>query len=51
MGVREIIFPLLKSGAPLESNITAVSWCDGDTCQIKAITSLKNVDFNETITL
>ena len=27
--------------------MTAVSWCDGDVCQMKAITSLKNIDFNE----
>ena len=47
MGVREVIFPELKSGAPLESHVTAASWCDGDACQIKAITSLKNIDFNE----
>ena len=37
MEVRKVVFPELKSGASLESHATAASWCDGDTCQIKAI--------------
>ena len=46
-GVREVIFPELKSGAPLESHMTAVSWCDGNFSQINTITKLKNIEFNE----
>ena len=49
MGVREVIFPELKSGVPLEAYITAVSWCDGDISQINAIIKLKNIEFNEKI--
>ena len=36
-GVRETMFSELKDGAPLEPHVAALSWCDGDAAQIKAI--------------
>ena len=47
MGVSEDTFTDSKSGALIEAHMTAVSWRDGDICQIKSITNLKNINFNE----